>query len=169
MWKHFLERFRQFILLYVTSNRHEVISNSDRRPYNWKTLDPSFRGVVFNYLAPVSYDNLIERKNFTFRICKEIFNTNAFVFYFTKNFYLVDEFNELIQSFESAGLIGYTMAKYIDMNLMKIAEKNPPSALKYGNIEGFFALFYFGCAVALMCFICEIIFEYIKDSKWLKT
>lgn len=146
-------------------NRHEVISNSARRSYNTKTLNPSFTGVVFNYLTPVLYENLIQRKNFTLKICKETMHTNSFVFYFTKNFYLVDEFNTLINTFESAGLIEQVMSKYVDMNLMKLSHKQPPSVITYDNIEGFFELFYYGCALALVSFMCEIIFGYVKQKQ----
>ncbi len=89
--------------------------------------------------------------------------SNSFVFYFTKNFYLVSEFNELIFLFESSGLIDYTMSKYVDPNLMRTIQKQPPSALNYRNIEGFFSLFYYGSVLALVSFICEIFFGYIKQ------
>lgn len=129
------------------------------------TLDPSFKGVVFNYLTPVLYDNLIQRKNFTFRICREVLNTNSFVFYFTKNFYLVDEFDQLIQSLESAGLLDFILTKHVDLNLMRTYHKQPPSALNYNNIEGFFVLFYYGCVLALVSFLCELVFAYLKDRR----
>lgn len=139
-----------------------MIAVADMQSYNLKTLDPSFRGVVFNYLGPVSYDNLIDRNNFTFRICKEVLITNSFVFYFTKNFYLVNEFDQLIQNFESAGLIDHIRTKYIQMDSMETIRKNPPTALTYRNIEGFFALYYLGCFLALLSFVCEVLFAYRK-------
>ncbi len=60
-------------------------------------LDPSFRGAVFIFLAQVLNENLVNSKNFTLRICKEIMLTDSFAFYFTKNFYLVDEFDNRIE------------------------------------------------------------------------
>lgn len=91
--------------------------------------------------------------------------TNKFVFYFTKNFYLVSEFNNLIYIFESAGLTDYIMSKYVDPNSMQTIHKNPPSALNYNNIEGFFAIFYYRSVLALISFVCEIIFGYLKERK----
>ncbi len=129
------------------------------------SLEPSFKGVVFNYLRPVLYDNLLQRNNFTFRICPEAMHDNSFVFYFTKNFYLVDEFNNLIQIFESIGLMDYIMDKYVDVNSMKSDTKSRPSAFNYSNIEGFFSLFYYGCALAIVSFLFEIVFGYIKRRK----
>lgn len=168
------EQNRNFILIeskfekLFFVHRHQVISNSDRSLYNLKTLDPSFRGVVFGYFSPVMYENLIQRKNYMFRICKEVLTTNSFVFYFTKNFYLLNEFNELIQIFESAGLIDHITVKYVDMDLLKTNQKHPPSALKYRNIEGFFTLFYFGCVAALVSFVTEIVCGFVRGRKHIR-
>lgn len=134
-------------------------------PLSYETLDPSFKGVVFNYLTQVSYDNLINRKNFTLRTCKEVMHTNSFAFYFTKNFYLVDEFDELIDRLKCAGLIDYILSEYMDMNSMKTNQKNPPSAIKYSHIEGFFSLFYCGCALALLSFLLENFFGYMDQRQ----
>lgn len=129
------------------------------------TLNSSFTGVVFNYFKPVVYLNLIQQKNSTLRICKESLFTDSFVFYFTKNFYLVSEFNQLIYTFEAAGLIGNVLSKYADSRLGNADQKQPPSALSYENIEGFFNLFYYGSGLALVSFMCEILFEYMKRRK----
>lgn len=133
------------------------------------TLNPSFRGVVFKHLANTLYMNSITRKNFTLRICEEALFSTSHGFYFTKNFYLKREFDLLIQTFDTAGLIKHTMDKYVDMNLMKKTGKNPPSALTYVNIEGFFLLFYYGSAAAIVSFLCEIIFGYVKPKKQTTT
>lgn len=152
----------------IIIHRHEVISNSARRPYDMMTLNPSFTGVVFNYMTPVMYDNLINRENFTFRICPETMHTNPFAFYFTKNFYLVNEFNKLISSFQSAGLIDQTMSKYVDMSLMNVKNKQPPSSLHYKNVRGFFEIMFYGWGLAFVSFVCEIIFKFIKGRLSLK-
>ncbi len=117
--------------------------------------------MVFNTLISVLYENTVQQKNFTLRICKEVMQAHLFVFYFTKNFYLVSEFNELLSSLESAGLIEYRVSKYVPPNSMQRIEQQPPTALNYSNTEGFFALFYYGCVLALVSFICEIIFGYM--------
>ncbi len=99
------------------------------------TLDPSFRGVVFSYLTEVLYENLVHHKNFTLRICRESMQTTSFVFYFTKNFYLLSEFDDLIERFKAAGLIDYVMSKYHMPKSMEKIQKQPPAALTYSNIE----------------------------------
>lgn len=142
-----------------------MISYSASLSYAMLTLNSSFKGVVFNYMSAILYENLINQKNFTLRICEETVQTNLFPFYFTKNFYLVNKFNELISNFQAAGLIGHVMSKYVGMNLMSSIEKQPPSALSYHNIEGFFNLFFFGCALSFVSFISEIIFRTFKQRK----
>lgn len=92
-------------------------------------------------------------------------HTYSFVFYFTKNFYLVSEFDDLITTLDSAGLIDHIMSKYFDFNLMNSIEKQPPSSLTYNNVAGFFELFYYGCALSIVSFMCETIFSYIKERK----
>lgn len=127
---------------------------------------------MFTYLSTISYTNLIERHNFTFRICKEVLITNSFVFYFTKNFYLVDEFNQWIDIFYSAGIIEQIAGKYVDKNiihLMKTTQKNPPSALTYSNVEGFFTIFYCGCFLALISFVFEIFVGCLGERSKAKT
>lgn len=151
----------KLIRFYVPS-KHQVIEPTMMTPLSYETLDRSFKGVVFIYLAQVAYGNLINRKNFTLRICKEVMQTNSFAFYFTKNFYLLDEFDDLIERLKCAGLIDYIMAEYMDMSSSKTNEKNPPSAINYSHIEGFFTLFYYGCALALLSFLLEITFGYME-------
>lgn len=120
---------------------------------------------MFKHLANTLYVNSVTRKNFTLRICEEALFRTSHGFYFTKNFYLVSEFDLLIQIFDTAGLIEHTMRKYVDMNLFKTTGKNPPSVLTYDNIEGFFQLFYYGCAAAIISFMCEIICGNVKLKK----
>lgn len=113
-------------------------------------------------MTPILYENLINEKNFTLRICAESMHSTLLTFYFTKNFYLVNEFNELISNFQSAGLIGYVMSKYVGMSSATKIEKQPPSALTYENIEGFFELFYYGLGLSIVIFILESILGLIK-------
>lgn len=103
-----------------------------------------------------------QQKEMTFRICPEVLYTNSFVFHFPKNFYLVEEFNKLIDKLESAGILEYIITKYVDFNLMKPRGRNTPSVINYNQIEGFFMLFYCGCVLALVSFICELFLPNIK-------
>lgn len=129
--------------------------DEERVLYNAKTLDPSFKGVVFNYLMP-ELDEMKQQKEIT--ICREAMYSNNFAIYFAKNFFLLGEVNELIGNCKSAGIFDFIISKYVDENLMNRRERHPPIALKYGHIEGFFTIFCAGCALAVFSFICEITF-----------
>lgn len=118
---------------------------------------------MFDELTSVLYQNLMQFKNSSFRICEDALFTNLDAFHFTKNFYLVNEFDHLIQNFDAAGLIAPIVAKYVDMNLMKPTKENRPTVLTYVHIEGFFQLFYYGCAAAIVSFMCEVIVGFIKQ------
>lgn len=156
---HFLHRFK-------------VINNTEAGKYTEMTLDSSFKGVLFEHLGHILYQNVINRKNFTFRICKEVLYTNSYVFYFTKNFYLVGEFDRLIEIFEAAGLIDVMIGKYVnlnyDFNSINNVERNPSSgvsAISYDNVEGFFILFYCGCVLSTAVFLFEIVYRYIRINR----
>lgn len=130
-----------------------------------KTLNSSFKGVVLNYKSAILYENLINKHNFTLKMCEETMLTGLFPYYFTKNFYLVNEVNELISKFQSAGLIDRIQSKYVGMDSINKIEPKPPSAFTYNNIKGFFYLFFYGCALALISFIGEIIFAVCKQRR----
>lgn len=119
-----------------------------------KTLNPSFGGVVFNYKLGILYENLVNQKNFTLKMCEETMFAVLYPYYFTKNHYIVNEFNELISNIQSAGLIDHISSRYV--SLTNKNERSPISAFTYNNIKGFIKLFLCGCAVAFVSFIVEI-------------
>lgn len=109
-------------------------------------------------MSAIFYENLINQKNFTLRICEEKMFTSLYTFYFTKNHYIVNELDELISNFQSAGLIDHIASKYVGLDLMNKIEPQPPLPFTYNNIKGFFYIFFCGCAFALVSFISEHIF-----------
>jgi hypothetical protein len=138
--------------------RHKIISTVEIDQFVLETLDPAYKGVVFTYQSIALYMNFLNRKNFTVRICKEPLLTNHIVFYFTKNFYLVDEINELTERFKDAGLIEHVLSKYIDTQLMDLQEpKTSATALTMKNLSGIFQLLIYGLGVAVICFVAELV------------
>jgi hypothetical protein len=135
-----------------------VISTYDIASIQRATLDPSYKGVVFDYLSIALYNNFLNRKNFTVKICRESLVTNLVVFYFTTNFYLVDDVNELIGRLKDAGLIEHVLSKYIDTQLMDYQEaKTSATALTMKNLSGIFQLLIYGLGVAVICFVAELV------------
>lgn len=118
-----------------------------------KTLDPSNKVVVCHYLSVVSYINSLKPRNYTLRILNEALVSNQIVFYFTKNFFLVDEFNEKISLFKANGLINFWMSRYAGANVIK--KEDIPTKLTLINMQGTFELFLYGLTVAIILFVNE--------------
>jgi hypothetical protein len=137
--------------------RYKIIPLSEISKIEELTLDPSFKGVVFDYLTIALYTNFLNRKNYTFKICKESLLTNQIVFYFTKNFYLVDEFNNLFGRLKAAGLVEHVLSKYVDMELMDLQDvKKEATSLTLENLKGIFQLLTCGLALAVIGFVVEV-------------
>jgi hypothetical protein len=127
--------------------------------YIFKTLDPTFKGAVLRYSIEISYINQVNINNYTLKILNEAFFTNQFVFYFTQNFYLVDEVNEKISQFHSSGLINFWMTKYsIDDHKIR---KEFPSSFTVKKFEGIFEILSFGWFLATGVFILEFLLNYV--------
>lgn len=157
------------ILLIDIHFRREVIPLADVDAYVFKTLDSSFKGVVFNYYSIVSYKNFINRENFTLNILNEAFLTNQIVFYFSKNFYLVEKFNSKISQFKSIGLINFWMSQYTSSHELKSKTmKYVQTSLRIIHLEGVFLLLIYGLSFATIVFVIEIILQiFIKILKML--
>lgn len=118
-------------------------------------MDPSFKGAVFRYTSVVYYLNRKNKQNYTLNILEEFLLTNQFVFYFSKNFYLVDEINEKISQLKSNGLIEHLQWKYFTLD-KKL--KDYPSMLTLENLSGIFKLLAYGLAAAMCALVIELVF-----------
>jgi len=119
---------------------------------------------VFQYKRTILSYNYAN--NYTLRICEETLFADPHAYYFTKNFYLVNEINELISNLHSAGLIERVVLAYDRAISVNTFEKQAtPSALTYDNMEGFFDLFYYGLSFAFVSFIMETIFGFFKRKQ----
>lgn len=130
--------------------------------YLLKTLDPAFKGAVPTYLAAILYTNSLNKHNFSFNILNEPLLTNQIVFYFTKDFYLVDVINEKMSQFKSNGMLNFLMFKYVDAGFKN--PKNPPSSLNLKHVEGAFTLFGYGLLAASASFIFELKTKLIQSK-----
>lgn len=134
--------------------RRKVISQAELDNYALMTLEPSFKGSVFHFSSTVSYINTLNRHNFKLKYLKEAFLTNQIVFYFTKNFYLLDEVNDKISQFKANGVINFWISKYIDE--VSSANRNVSlSPLNMQQLIGIFELLLCGWLLALVAFIVE--------------
>lgn len=134
--------------------------------YSLKTLNPEFKGVVFQYITNTLYNNRENFKSFTYKICREPLMTNHVVFYFSKSFYLIDEINDKIRIFRSSGIINYFVSRYADEKFRKIEMTNDgPSQLTVNHFIGIIQLWIFGLAVSVALFAVEFILHKTKKAK----
>lgn len=147
-----------------------VYPNEQQRMYRMKTLNPSFKGVMFNYLDQIMYVNQKSYRNHTFIVCKELFITNQFVFYFRKNHYLVEDINAKLHLMLANGMIQHITAKYVDPKFLKIVQNtNERKVLTVDHFAGAFKLLAIFSLMATMMFVLEILTKIKKLSLLKKT
>lgn len=140
----------------------KVFPNADIAEYRMKTLNPKFKGVVFNYENQVLYHNQLNYKNFTFIICKEHFIKPAFVFYYRKNHFLVDNTNIYLERMIENGLIDMISSKYADKRFTGIRPDTGPKVLQINQLYGAIEIYCFCNLLSIVVFFVEIIFKGLK-------
>lgn len=131
---------------------------SDIRKRRMLTLDSAFKGVIFNYLPQVIYNNQKNYNNYTFSVCKENFITSPMVFYFKKNHFLVEEINEKLDLLIMNGVVGHFTQKYADPRFLKVHDSSGEAkVLTLKHFKGAFQLLLFPLAVATSVFCIEVL------------
>lgn len=131
--------------------------------YCLKTLNPEFKGVVFQYLTNALYNNQQNFKTFSYKICRESLMTNHLVFYFRKGFYLVETINEKIRVFRSSGITNFFISRYSDEKYRKIEmASDGPTPLTVHHFIGIIQLWIFGLVFSSVLFSVEFTFHKTK-------
>lgn len=145
--------------------RSEIFPNAEIDIYRRKTLNPSTKVALLNYLDQVLYVNMVNYKNFTYHVCKERFSTNQFVFYFRKNHFMVDEINEKIDLMLMGGIIDQIISRFADIRFLnEKIESKQPSKLTIQHFMGAFRILWMCNAIGIAVFIVEI-FTKIKKLR----
>ena len=122
------------------------------------TFDSTFKGAVTIDYAQAAYYNKIHHKNDTFKICKEQMFSGQVVFYFQKDFYLVQEFNDKIKYLKAAGILDIWLKKYIDNKYLLFKQpKIRAGKLKFRNLQGGFEIFCAGVLISILVFSMEVV------------
>jgi hypothetical protein len=151
---------------YLLLIRRKIIDLADVDNYCRKTLDPNFKGVVFQYITNALYSNQQNFKRFTYKICPEPLMTNHLIIYFRKNFYLVDEISERILRLRSTGIFNFFISKYAEAKFMKVDSDNTgPSQLTVYHFIGIIQLWIFGLGVSSVLFLVEVCVHWIRRRK----
>lgn len=140
-------------------------NDADAKAYRDKTLDPSFKGVFFDYLTKVLYENEKNYKNQTYKICKEFVMPSYVVAYMRKNHFLVNEINEKIDQLKSNGLLSYWIKQHTVYRHQKGATVNSnPSKLKMENVRGAFEILFYGLIISFIVLLLEKFSDKIKTA-----
>lgn len=133
-----------------------IIENSETSAFQLKTLDPQFKGAVCSSLDEVVYLNQKNFKSFSLLISNEYLKTSPITFYFPKNSFLVEAFDEKISFSKAAGLIDYWISKHMDLKYIRVAEA-PQGArsLTLQQISGILKIWLAGCLTSSIVFLLE--------------
>lgn len=122
-----------------------------------KVRDSHFNGVFLDYQTKKLYQNEINYKNFTFKICPESVMSSFVVAYLRKNHYLVEEINQLIEAMKANGMQTMMVQKYTSSQHGSIKSGSyQPSRLKIDNLRGAFEILGYGLLISFTCFTFEL-------------
>lgn len=131
-----------------------------------KTLSSDFKGAVFVYLNQALTWNKQNVRNFTFKICKERFLLNQRVFYFPRDFYLVEEINYQLSVMSANGILDHFTSEYADYNYLNIkALTSRPSPINIQQVSAIFYLWIAGLTLASLFFMAELVYHCAKKIK----
>lgn len=74
-----------------------------------------------------------------------------------KDFYLLDELNDIIVILKAAGLIDFWYLQNIDMMNNNLKESASPKILTLRKLLGCFGILFFGCIIGFTVFFGELI------------
>lgn len=133
-----------------------MIENNQSALYHSKTLDPSFAGVVLDYLTKTLYENEVNYMT-PLKICKEAIMSSFVVAYMYKNHFLIDEINREIEAYQSNGLMVHWINKYTQFKHSGVKSASfRPTTMKLENLEGAFEILFYGLIICCICFVIEI-------------
>lgn len=151
---------------YIFTFRENIFQNEQHESYRQKTLDSSFKGVVFDYLTQTLYSNQQNYKNFTYKICKESFLPSFIVFYMRQNFYLVEEIDLFLGKMKSSGIINHYVSRHIGTaSDFKQKLQFGPSQMTMNNFKGIFEICFCCLLISLFVFLVEIIVDFVGKRR----
>jgi hypothetical protein len=131
-----------------------------------KTLDPSFKGAVFTYVGDALFWNKQSVMNYTLKLCKQRFLLNQRVFYFPKDFYLIQEINYQISALSANGILNNIISKYVDYAFLNV--KSVDFELQAISLEQISGIFYVGSVcltISISVFFGEMFTRNLKSRK----
>lgn len=147
--------FSRFLKILLLLRRRKIIPDNEAQLYRLKLLDPDFNGVFLDYLTKTLYQNELNYKNFTYKICPESIMSSFVVAYLRKDHYLANEINKQIEALKSNGLQKRWRESYTNSRHSSSRTKNyQPTELKLDHLKGAFQILGYGLVAAftILCF-----------------
>lgn len=141
----------------------KIVALSDFDDILEQISDTNFKGSLLHTASLIDYKNGLENRTKSI-FCKEYLMTVAMVAYLRKNFYLTDIVNEKIGIFHAAGLIGFwdRRSKTAIERHATVSDEQKP--ITFNNLEGMFVVYLYACGASIMCWLAEIILNFMKGS-----
>lgn len=115
--------------------------------------DPSFQGTFIKSRAILMYKILINTYNYEINICRDPLVYTPSAFYFQKNSFLTETFNEKLLQLMNAGLIEYWHNLFVKGG--QKAKSNGPKILTMKHLIGIFQILGLGLISSAFLFILE--------------
>lgn len=129
------------------------------------TLDSSFNGGVVSTNDIVMKFNKIYHESFTLKVLEEVITALPIVIYFRKNSYLVKIFDEKLDAFKSAGLVGYWTEIHLQSQFSKLKViKVGPKKMTVKTLEGAFQIIASGWLLSFIAFAAELVSNLFRKN-----
>lgn len=126
--------------------------------------DSNFDGVIV--LPKVVALHMNQQNSRKLIICKEFFSATPIGIYSIKNFFLLDQINEIIENLNSGGIIEFWFSQHVK-NDLDTDEPNSAKVLSLKHFEGAFSVLVLGVIVSSAVFALEKI-KFLLKSIFLK-
>lgn len=121
--------------------------------------DSNFKAAYGDSLTKILYFDQITGES-RYKICKDVILTLPVVIYTLKNFYMLDEINQNIETLKSAGLIEFWYFQFVKKQNRSKKTQKMPSILKLAHFEGCLGILIAGFTVSCVVFVVEILVKF---------
>lgn len=128
-------------------------------------LRSALRAAFMTTMTDAAYRNEKNHEHFVHKICKQQLLTVNTVFYFPKNFFLVDEINQKTSAFVTTGIMDFWISQNLQMRFYKISTVEAGiKTLSMDHLLGCFYLLLICLFAAVLVFMCELLrFKIVKS------
>lgn len=132
---------------------------------NGNSLENSSRTAYLSSMMNVVSINKKNRNKFALTTCPEIIWNAKLVFYYQKDFYLIDTINRKMSAYAASGILSLIVNRYVDLQYFIVKpEHKGPQKLSFTHLEGAFMLWIIMIAISFVSFLTELLINRINRS-----